>query len=66
MGDMDPELDISCNQASLPMEGYGHQPNHKSLDPQFVLLTCAGVKHRGEFEGRPSQCLEHLEIHAMR
>lgn len=42
---MEPELAISCNQAGLPVEGLGHQPSHKTLDPQFVLPTrCAGVK----------------------
>jgi hypothetical protein len=30
---MEPERAISCNQARLLMEGLGHQPDNKSLDP---------------------------------
>ena len=44
-GDMKQEMAIYCNQARLPMEGVGHQPSHKTLDPQFVMPTrCAVVK----------------------
>lgn len=66
MADMEAELAISCNQARLQMEGEGHQPKHKILDTKFVLLTCAGVKHGAELEGRHKQCLDQLETHAMR
>ena len=36
-GDLKPEQAISCNQVRLSKEGLGHQPSHKTLDPQFVL-----------------------------
>jgi hypothetical protein len=35
MGDMEPELTISYNQARLPVEGLGHQPSHKSFNLHF-------------------------------
>ena len=38
MDDMEPEPAIFYNQAR-PHEALGHQPNHKTLDPQFVLPT---------------------------
>jgi hypothetical protein len=37
MGDMEPELFISYNQARLPMKGLGHQPSHKTFDLNFFL-----------------------------
>ena len=44
MDDMEPEPAIFYNQAR-PHEALGHQTNHKTLDPQFVLPTrCAGIK----------------------
>ena len=53
MGDMKPELDISYNMQRLPLEGLGHQPTHKCLDPQFVLsIRYALVKDGAEFEGK--------------
>lgn len=39
------KLAISYNQARLPMEGPGHQPNHKTFTLQSVQPTrCARVK----------------------
>jgi hypothetical protein len=38
MADMDPELAISCNQASLPVEGLGYQVSHKTFNLQ--LFSC--------------------------
>lgn len=35
--DMEPEVDSPYSQARLPLEGEGHQPTHKKLDPNFVL-----------------------------
>jgi hypothetical protein len=41
MGDTEPELAISYNQAIFPVEGLGH----KTIDLQFALPTgCAGAK----------------------
>ena len=39
MVDMELELVNSCNQAQLPMEGLGTQPNHITIDLQFDLHT---------------------------
>jgi hypothetical protein len=39
MGYMEPEIAISCIQARFPMDGLGHQPMHKTFDPQFALST---------------------------
>ena len=51
----EPKLAISCNQTSLPMEGLGHQPSHKTLDPQLILLKgYVGLEDGAEFEGRPN------------
>ena len=46
---------VSCNQASPPVEGLGHQPSHKTFDLQFALPTgCTGVKwHRNCGSGQP-------------
>ena len=45
MGDMEPELTISYNQARLPVEGLGHQSGNKTLDIQFVLpIRYTGIK----------------------
>jgi hypothetical protein len=35
--DMQPEEATTFSQAGSPVEGYGHQPIHKTLDPTFVL-----------------------------
>lgn len=36
LGDMEPEISISCNQRRLPIESWlRHQLSHKILDPQF-------------------------------
>jgi hypothetical protein len=56
MEDMELEPAISCNQARLPMEGLGHQPRNKTLNPQFVLpIRCVGVKDAAEFEEGANQ-----------
>jgi hypothetical protein len=39
MENMESELDIFYNQAHLPMEGLGNQPNHRTINPYFVLPT---------------------------
>lgn len=66
MRDMESELVISCAQASLPIEGLGEQPSHKTLEPQFVIhINCAGVKGQNLMEGPtidwPSLRLRQLE-----
>jgi hypothetical protein len=44
-GDLGPEQALSRNQATLPVEGLGQQPSHKTFKVQYVLPTrCAGVK----------------------
>jgi hypothetical protein len=45
MGDMEPELVISCDQVRLPVKRLGNQPSHKTFHLQFVLPTrYVGVK----------------------
>jgi hypothetical protein len=39
MGDMEPELANSCNQARYPVKGLRHQSRYKTVNLQFVLLT---------------------------
>ena len=39
MGAMEPESLIFCNQARLPVEELGYQPNYKNFSQQFVLLN---------------------------
>jgi hypothetical protein len=39
MGDMEPELAITCNQARFPVLELGHQLNHKIFNLQFFLLA---------------------------
>ena len=61
MGDMEPELAISCNLARIPMDGLEH------LRPTIVLPTkCGGLKNGAEFEGRANQRLAQLENHAIK
>lgn len=44
-GGMEPEQTIFCNQAILPQEESGHQPNQKTFNLQFGLpARYAGVK----------------------
>jgi hypothetical protein len=53
---MEPESAISSNDARLPMEGLGHQPSHKTLDPQFILPTrYVGIKGSAQFERRVNE-----------
>lgn len=48
MGHMEPET-ASYNQKRCVMEDLGHRPNHKTLEPEFVLPTrCVGVKMEHE------------------
>ena len=55
MGDIEPELAISCIQKRFPMEKLVYQPSHKTLDPQFLLPTrCAGVKMEQKLRERPN------------
>jgi hypothetical protein len=45
MGNMKPEMSISCNQERFSMEGMGHQSYYKNFILQLLLPTrCAGVK----------------------
>jgi hypothetical protein len=56
MWGIESELAISCNQAGLPVKVLGYQPNHKTLDPQFVLPTrCVGIKDGAGFEEQTNQ-----------
>ena len=36
--DIETEVATPCSQERRPMEGGGHQPTHKTFDPEFVLL----------------------------
>jgi hypothetical protein len=55
MGDWEPEIVTSCSQARLPMEEFGHQPSHKTFDPQFVLTYKRFRLKTAEIEGKDSQ-----------
>jgi hypothetical protein len=45
MGNMKPEMSISCSQARFSMEGMGHLSYYKNFILQFLMPTrCAGVK----------------------
>lgn len=48
IGEIEPEkMVIYYNQAILSMEGWEHQANQKTFDPQYFLHTiCAGVNMR--------------------
>jgi hypothetical protein len=56
MGVMEPEMAISSNLKILTTEGLGHQLNHKTLDPQFLLPTrYSGVKNGAEIDRMPNK-----------
>ena len=56
MGVIVPEQIISYNQAKLPVEGFGQEPNHKTFVPKFVLSgRKSGIGHRTEIEKMANQ-----------
>ena len=64
MGNMKPELAISCSQARLPLEGL--EPSHKTFNPKFVLPIKTCKCKEAEIEGMANQLLVQLKIYAMR
>ena len=46
MGDVESELAISCNQARLPVQGWGYQPTVKISDPELFLCKSTKMEKR--------------------
>ena len=60
--DIEPEETSSCSQAGTPMEPYGYQSTHKTINPKLILSTRnAGTGDGAETEGMANQ----LETHSM-
>ena len=65
MGNMKPEMSISCSQARFSMEGMGYQSYykkiHRTVSPAYKM--CRG-KVRTNIEGMVNQLLNQLETYA--
>ena len=54
--DIEPEETSSCSQAGTPMEPYGYQSTHKTINPKLILSTRnAGTGDGAETEGMANQ-----------
>jgi hypothetical protein len=67
MEDMEPEMDISCNQKKLLFEGLAYKTQSQNFRHTIcpAYMVCRG-KNVAEIEEIHNQCLAQLEPQAMR